>query len=216
MTITGVSYTLIPSTTLTLNLVVTFIGMVNYWRNGHGRIDLVGPFLLTSIPMAYFAGSLIIPETIFQIILVFTLLLVSVRIYFFDGLTLAIQLSPVQKWILIILMGGILGFIAGAVGIGGGIYLVPLIILFGLGSTKEAAAAGAMFIWANSLVGIIARYKSGAFDAEFILPLIIAVLIGGSVGSYFGSEKFEPKTIQKIMGLIIIVAILFLIKDLLA
>ena len=70
MTIVGVSYTLIPSTTLTLNLVVTFIGMINFWRNGYGRIGLVGPFLITSIPMAYIAGSLELPENIFQIILV--------------------------------------------------------------------------------------------------------------------------------------------------
>lgn len=214
MTIVGVSYTLIPSTTLTLNLVVTFIGMINFWRNGHGRIDLVGPFLLTSIPMAYIAGSLDLPENIFQSILVGTLMLVAVRIYFFDGLTLSIQLSTLQKWITIIGLGGILGFIAGAVGIGGGIYLVPLIILFGLGTTKEAAAAGSLFIWANSLVGVIARYKAGTFDGDFIMPLIFAVLIGGFAGSYCGSSKFASRTIQKIMGVVIIIAILFLLKDL--
>ena len=73
----------------------------------------------------------------------------------------------------IILLGSILGFIAGAIGIGGGIYLVPLIIIFGLGSEKEAAAAGATFICVNSLVGFIARFKSGNFDPDFILPLIV-------------------------------------------
>lgn len=214
MAIMGVSYTIIPTTSLTLNLVVTFIGMINFWRNGHGRLNLVGPFLITSMPMAFLAGSLNLPEFIFQIILVSTLILVAVRIYVINGLSLSFQLSPIQKWIAIILIGSILGFFAGAVGIGGGIYLVPLIIMFGLGTTKEAAAAGAMFIWANSLAGVVARYQSGMYDLEFILPLIGAVIVGGSAGSYFGSTKFEAKTIQKIMGAVIILAIIFLIKDL--
>jgi len=112
-------------------------------------------------------------------------------------------------------LGGTLGFIAGAVGIGGGIYLVPLIIMFGLGTEKEAAASGAMFIWVNSLVGVITRANLGTFEIDFILPLAGAVLVGGFVGSYMGAIKFEPKTIQKIMGGVIIIAILFLIKGLL-
>ncbi len=214
MVIMGVSYTMIPTTSLTLNLVVTFIGMINFWRNGYGRLNLVGPFLITSIPMAYLAGSLEIPEIIFQIILISTLVLVAVRIYIINGLALSFQLSETQKWIMIIVLGAILGFIAGAVGIGGGIYLVPLIIMFGLGTEKEAAAAGAMFIWANSLVGIMARYNSGTFNLDFMIPLIGAVLVGGFAGSYFGSIKYNPKTIQRVMGVVIIFAIIFIIKGL--
>ncbi len=215
MAIMGVSYTMIPTTSLTLNLVVTFIGMINFWRNGHGRLNLIGPFLITSIPMAYLAGSLELPEFIFQIILISTLILVAVRIYVINGLTLSFQLSIGQKWVMIIGLGAVLGFIAGAVGIGGGIYLVPLIIMFGLGTAKEAAAAGAMFIWVNSLAGFLARYQAGTFDSEFILPLIVAVVIGGFGGSYFGSKKYESKTIQKIMGGVIIIAIVFLFREIL-
>ena len=212
MAIIGINYQLIPTTSLTLNLVVTFIGMVNFWRSGHGRFDLVWPFLVTSIPMAYIAGSLNLPELVFQIILTGTLILVALRIYIIDSLTITYRLSMVQKWIMIVFLGAILGFVAGSVGIGGGIYLVPLIIIFGLGSTKEASAAGAMFIWANSFAGFVARYQTGAFDSKFILPLILAVLIGGFLGSYFGSVKYDARTIQRIMGGIIIFAIIFLIR----
>lgn len=211
MAILGISYTVIPTTSLTLNLVVTFIGMINFWRGGHGRFNLVGPFLFTSIPMAYLAGSLYIPENIFKIILISTLFLVVVRIYIINELSLSFQLSKGKKWVLIIGLGAVLGFIAGAVGIGGGIYLVPLIIMFGLGSAKEAAAAGAMFIWVNSLVGFIARFQARTFDPDFVIPLIGAVILGGGTGSYFGSVSYNAKTIQKIMGAIIIVAIIFLI-----
>jgi len=213
MTIVGVNYTMIPITSLTLNLVVTFIGMVNFWKNGFGRLNLVAPFFITSIPFAYIAGSIELPEFMFQIILLSTLILIAVRIYIFNDLTISFQLSNAQKWMLSIILGATLGFIAGAVGIGGGIYLVPLIIMFGLGSAKEAAAAGALFIWINSLVGFIARYRPGVISSDFIFPLICAVLIGGFAGSYFGSVKFENKMVQKIMGIIIIAAIIFLIKE---
>jgi uncharacterized membrane protein YfcA len=215
MAISGISYQIIPTTSLTMNLIVTFISMIHFWKNGHGRLNLIIPFLITSIPMTFVAGSLDVPEIFFKLFLLATLILVAVRIYIINDLKILIQLTDTQKWIFILTIGAILGFIAGAVGIGGGIYLVPLIIMFGLGTEKEAAAAGAMFIWVNSLVGVIARAKIGYFDLQFILPLAIAVLIGGFVGSYMGAIKFKPKTIQKIMGGVIIIAILFLIKGLL-
>jgi uncharacterized membrane protein YfcA len=215
LAIFGISHQMIPTTSLSMNLIVTFVGMIYFWKNGHGRLNLILPFLITSIPMAFLAGSLEVPETVFKLFLLATLILVAVRIYVVNNLKISIQLTNIQKWIFIFSLGGILGFIAGAVGIGGGIYLVPLIIMFGLGTEKEAAAAGAMFIWVNSLVGVIARSQMGTFDFQFIMPLAIAVLIGGFAGSYMGAIKFKPKTIQKIMGGVIIIAILFLIKGLL-
>ena len=215
MTIFGISYQIIPTTSLTLNLFVTFIGVMNFWRNGYGRLDLIVPFLVTSIPMAYLGGLLALPKILFQTILLITLILVIVRIYILHHLRFSIQISGVLKWIFIFGLGGVLGFIAGTVGIGGGIYLVPLIIMFGLGSEKEAAAAGAMFIWVNSLAGLIARSQSGTFDADFIMPLAGAVIIGGFGGSYLGAVCFDAKTIQKVMGAVIIVAVIFLFRDIL-
>ena len=215
MAIMGVSHHIIPTTSLALNIAVTFFGMINYWRNGYGRLKLVGPFLITSIPMAYIAGSLDLNENIFQTVLLLSLILVAIRFYFVDSLSFSIQLSLTKKWILTILLGSTLGFIAGAVGIGGGIYLVPLIVMFGLGSEKEAAAAGTIFIFVNSLVGFAARFQSGTFDPNFILPLIGVVAIGGFLGSYFGSVKYDPKTIQKVMGIIIIIAIILLAQKIL-
>jgi len=212
MSIIAVPYQLIPTTSLTLNLVVTSIGIINFWRKGHARVKLIFPFLITSIPMAYFAGTLQLDESIFQFLLLITLIFVLIRIYVINSLSFSRELTPYLKWVFIFGLGAILGFIAGAVGIGGGIYLVPLVVMFGLGTIKEAAAAGAMFVWVNSLAGVIARYNSGTFDVRFISPLIIAVVIGGFAGSYFGSTKFKPQSIQKIMGAIIIVAVILLMR----
>jgi len=215
MAIFGINYLIIPTASLSLNLIVTSIGMVNFWRNGYGRIDLIAPFLITSIPMAYLAGSLNLPKEIFQLILLFTLILVVVRIYVLREFQFSFYLSGTKKWIFMVGLGAILGFVAGSVGIGGGIYLVPLIVMFGLGSEKEAAAAGTIFIWVNSLTGVFARAQTGTFDIDFILPLIGAVIAGGLAGSYLGSFKFQAKTIQKIMGTVIIFAIIFLFRGIL-
>ena len=215
MAIFGINYLIIPTASLSLNLIVTSIGMVNFWCNGYGRVSLIFPFLITSVPMAYFSGLLNLPKGIFQLILLITLILVVVRIYVLDKFQLSFRLLGIKKWIFIYSLGAVLGFVAGSVGIGGGIYLVPLIVIFGLGSEKEAAAAGTIFIWANSLVGIIARLHIGTFDFNFIFPLIGAVVVGAYIGSYLGSFKFQIKTIQKIMGMVIIFAILFLSKEIL-
>ena len=213
MAIFGMSYLNIPTTSLALNLIVTSIGVINFWRNGHGRMSLIVPFMITSIPSAYLAGTLILSKDIFQLLLLMTLMLVVIRIYFLNNLQFSFQLSGAKKWVFILGLGAVLGFVAGAVGIGGGIYLVPLIIMFGLGSEKEAAAAGAMFIWVNSLVGLIARSQSGTFDADFIMPLAGAVIVGGFGGSYLGAVRFDANTIQKVMGAVVIVAVIFIFRD---
>ncbi|MAX29912.1 MAG: hypothetical protein CMG14_03230 [Candidatus Marinimicrobia bacterium] len=215
MAIFGISYQIIPTTSLILNLLVTFFGMINFWKNGYGRFNLVYPFFLTSIPMTFFASSLDLSKETFELFLLGTLILVVIRIYFIKDLKMNIELNWFQKYIFIVLVGSILGFIAGGIGIGGGIYLVPIIIMFRLGTEKEASAAGAMFIWANSLTGVIARARSGTFDIDFILPLSIAVIIGGIIGSYFGAVRFSASKIQRVMGSVIIFAIVILLKGLL-
>ena len=215
MAIFGISYQIIPTTSLILNLLVTFFGMINFWKNGYGRFNLVYPFLLTSIPMTFFASSLDLSKETFELFLLGTLILVVIRIYFIKDLKMNIELNWFQKYIFIVLVGSILGFIAGGIGIGGGIYLVPIIIMFRLGTEKEASAAGAMFIWANSLTGVIARARSGTFDIDLILPLSIAVIIGGIIGSYFGAVRFSASKIQRVMGSVIIFAIVILLKGLL-
>ena len=90
-----------------------------------------------------------------------------------------------------------------------------IIILFGLGTSKEASAAGAMFIWSNSFAGILPRLLSGTYDAKFMFPLVFAVLVGGFAGSYFGSVRFKSVFIQKIMGAVITIAIISLIQRIL-
>jgi hypothetical protein len=162
--------------------------------------------------MAYLGGSLKVSKELFYWVLLISLVVVALRIYFWQDITFKLDLSRSRKIALSLFTGSILGLVSGIVGIGGGIYLVPLIIIFGLGTGKEAAACGAIFIWLNSLSGLISRFQYNSIDLLNYIPLIVAVLAGGTLGSYMGSFKFSPKVMEKVLGAVIIVAIIFLIR----
>lgn len=215
MAIFGMNTLEIPLISLTLNLFATSVGSYNFIRYKHAKLKLILPFLVSSIPMAYLGGALKLPREIFYWMLLISLVLVAARIYIWEHTTVKFNISQAGKIIVSLLAGSILGLIAGIVGIGGGIYLVPLIIILGLGTEKEAAACGAIFVWINSLSGLIARLQYNSIDLTDHIVLIIAVLAGSGLGSFMGSVKYTPKTMQKILGIVIIVAISFLTKKVL-
>jgi hypothetical protein len=166
--------------------------------------------------MAYFGGALKLPKEIFFWVLLVSLVFVAVRIYFWQNTTIKLNINQKGKMFISLLAGSVLGLVAGIVGIGGGIYLVPLIIILGLGTEKEAAACGAIFIWLNSFSGLLSRFQYNSIDLMSYIPLIIAVLAGGSLGSFMGSSKFSPKLMEKILGAVIILAIFFLAKTIIS
>lgn len=165
--------------------------------------------------MAYLGGTLTLPKEIFYWVLLVSLIFVALRLYFWKNATINLDIDQKGKIIISLIAGSVLGLVAGIVGIGGGIYLVPLIIILGLGTEKEAAACGAIFIWLNSFSGLLSRLQYNFIDLTEHIPLIIAVLAGGFLGSFMGSFKFSPKLMDKILGVVIIVAILFLTKKVL-
>jgi len=214
LAILGFNALSIPMISLTLNLVVTTLGSFNFIRNKHARLKLIIPFLVTSIPMAYLGGALQINKDIFYWVLLISLVFVAVRIYLWNSVSLQLQLSTRQQLFISLLAGSLLGLIAGIAGIGGGIYLVPLILVLGLGSEKEAAACGSIFVWINSASGLVSRMQFNPVDLSEYVPLIIAVFVGGALGSYMGSSRFSAKTMDRILGLVILVAIGFLFRKL--
>lgn len=216
MAIFGISSLAIPMVSLSLNLLVTSVGSFNFIRNKHAKIKLILPFLISSIPMAYLGGSLQIPKEIFYWVLLISLIFVAARIYLWQNTTINFKFDKREKIILSLFAGSVLGLIAGIVGIGGGVYLVPLIIILGLGTEKEAAACGAIFIWLNSCSGLLSRLQYNSIDLTNYIPLIIAVVAGGALGSYLGSSRFSPKVMEKMLGLVIIIAIIFLTKKILS
>jgi len=214
MAIAGMTVLTIPLVSLVLNLMVTTVGSFNFIINKHSRLGLILPFLVSSIPMAYVGGALQLPKTIFYWVLLASLIFVALRIYFWGHLSFKLQTTARGRLIISLFAGGVLGLIAGIVGIGGGIYLVPLILMLGLGTQKEAAACGAIFIWLNSASGLAARLQHNSIDIMGFIPLIVAVLIGGLLGSWLGATKLKPRTMEKVLGAVVIVAIIFLIRKL--
>lgn len=202
----GFSSISIPLISLTLNLIVTTIGSFHFIKNRHLKFNLILPFLISSIPMAYLGGSLHLSKEVFQWILFTSLLFALLRLYFWNNTKLQISLSPKSKLIVSLIAGSILGLVAGIVGIGGGIYLVPLIIILGLGTIQQAAACGAIFVWMNSLSGLASRLQYNYIDLSPYIPLLIAVIAGGTLGSFIGSVKLPAKTMEKILGIIVITA----------
>ncbi len=216
MAIVGINTVAIPMISLILNLLVTSVGSYNYIRNKHGNIKLIVPFLISSMPMAYIGGSLQLPKEAFYWILLISLIFVALRIYFWKNTSFKMSINQRKKFFISLLSGAILGLIAGIIGIGGGIYLVPLIIILGLGTQKEAAACGTIFIWLNSFSGLLSRLQYNEINFANYFLLMISVIIGGFIGSYMGSFKFSPKAMEKILGSVIIVAIVFLTRKILS
>lgn len=211
LAIFGASASIIPMVSLTLNILVTTIGSIAFLYKGHARFRLIAPFIATSIPAAYLGGMLQLPKVLFYFLLIVSLAFAAFRIYFSKD-TKSLPLCNIKKFALAIVSGALLGFIAGVTGIGGGVYLVPLIILLGLGTAKEAAACGAFFIWVNSVSGLLARIQYNSIDMDNYVPLILGSMIGGLAGSLLGAGRFQPQTMQKILGSILVVAVLLLGK----
>lgn len=213
LAIFGASTIAIPTISLSLNILVTTIGSITFFVKGHTRLKLIFPFLLSSVPMAYIGGMLQLPRQIFYVLLICSLSFAAYRIYSPVKLKPK-QLSQRVKLPLTLLSGALLGLIAGITGIGGGVYLVPLILLLGLGSAKEAAACGAFFIFVNSISGLAARMNHNYFDLVTVWPLIVCTVLAGAAGSFVGAGRLSPRIMQNILGSILVIAVLMLCKKL--
>ncbi len=215
MVILGFNSLQIPMLSLLFNLAVSSIASFYFIKHGHLRFHLLLPFILSSMPMAWFGGSLQLPNIVFQWVLWISLLTVIIRIYWWKNSAFQFSLTKQNQWLVSLLAGAILGLLAGIVGIGGGIYLVPLILILGLGNIKEAAACGAVFIWLNSLAGLSARLQYNFIDLSPYLILLIAILAGGFIGSRLGAITLAPVKMEKILGSVVVIAFMFLSQKLL-
>jgi uncharacterized membrane protein YfcA len=209
----GASQLAIPSVSLSLNVIVSSIGGINFVRKGHANFTLIAPFLISSIPFAWLGGQLDLSKLVFLSLLLLSLLVVTVRIYMPGSTALHLSYTKTGALMVSLAAGAALGFVAGALGIGGGIYLIPLILMLGLGTAKQAAAAGVIFVWVNSVVGLLSRYEADRLQLDYVLPLIVAVIGGALIGSSLGAGKFPARRIEQLLGIVLIVACFFLARE---
>ena len=207
----GVPYFIFPIIALSCNIIVVSGNCFNYIRAGNLNLKLLIPYLIGSIPLAFIGGSLPIEKRLFEILLFLvlaiagTLLLLNFRSY--DDREQSYQKIPIP---IAILIGGVLGFISGVVGIGGGIFLSPILFLIKAGRPKHIVTAASLFILINSVFGIVGQLTKNAVLTE--IPnywyLLVAVLIGGLVGNFLNLKVFPTRILALVTScLVLFVAI---------
>ena len=207
----SIPYFIFPLIALSCNIVVVSGNCFNYIRAGNLNLKLLIPYLIGSIPLAFIGGSLPIEKKIFEILLFVVLAIAGLLLLFnfksYEDNEKDCRKIPVT---ISILIGGILGFISGVVGIGGGIFLSPILFLIRAGRPKHIITAASLFILINSLSGIIGQLTKNAVLSEVqnYWFLLLAVLIGGQLGNFLNLKIFPTRVLALVTScLVLFVAI---------
>jgi hypothetical protein len=186
-----------------LNLIVAGIAFWHYHQSGHHVRSLSTPFISASVPMAALGGFLLVEGDVYDVLLSIALIVAAWRLVSGNaGVTEAIRPSAPKA----AAVGGGIGLASGVIGLGGGIFLLPALMLGRWATAKEAAATTSLFVWLNSLAGLAGAGLAGRLDPDLdlLLPFASAVLMGGVLGSKYGSQV---STQNGIRGLLVVVLI---------
>lgn len=188
-----------------LNLVVAGLAFWQYRRSGHHDVSLSAPFVATSVPMAAIGGYLLVGGDLYDVLLSIALIFAAWRLLSGSRKSQEISFLSIPRASLI---GGIIGFGSGIIGTGGGIFLLPALILGGWATEKQAAATTSLFVWLNSLAGLIGVGLAGRLDLDhgLLFSFIIAVLLGGIIGSRYGSQVSSQDGIRMILAIVLLLA----------
>src|SRR6184192_2643359 len=203
MTLGGIAPAIIRPTALVLNILVASIGALQFWRAGHFDWKLFWPFALLSVPAAYFGGYLQPSASVLKILIGLVLLFSAVRLIFrrFDP-PAVISPSPSTA----IGVGAGIGFLSGLTGTGGGIFLTPLLLFCRWAHIRQAAAVSALFIWVNSIAGLVGYFTKVHSIPSLGLTLAAAAIIGGVIGSHLGSRRFAVRVISVFLATVLLIA----------
>lgn len=215
LAISGISFTMIPKISLLCNLLVVGGATWHYVHKGHFNKKLILPFIISSVPMAYLGGRFPLSEKAFFILLATGLTLAGLRLIFLpDRKPQDIRFPSFSTSLA---TGAVLGLLSGMVGIGGGIFLSPLLINLGWARSKDAAPVASMFILVNSVAGLAGQFAKNSEipDPLIYLPLFVAVIIGGQIGSRIGTHsKVSYSFIQKGTGLLtLMISVHLIVKN---
>jgi uncharacterized protein len=189
---------------LTLNIAVSAMALTMFARAGYFRGKLFWPLALASVPAAFFGGWLQSPDPIFKIILALALLFGAWRLAF--GSKADVQETRAPHLASLLGLGLALGFVSGLIGIGGGIFLTPLLILFRWSPAKPAAAISAAFILANSLSGLGGFLVKGGAVPSLTWMLLPAVMVGGWLGATWGSGRAHSPALRQALAIVLVAA----------
>ena len=202
-----IPYFIFPVIALTCNILVVLGNSFHYIRAGNLNIKLIAPYLIGSIPLSYLGGSLIIPKEIFEILLFLVLgvagILLLINFKSYDDKDTSYKKTPI---FISIFIGGFLGIISGVVGIGGGIFLSPILFLMRAARTKHIVTAASLFILINSLSGVLGQLTKNEVLNEVMnyWLLLIAVFIGGQIGNFLNLNLFPTRWLALVTASLVI------------
>src|SRR5436190_2977000 len=209
MAFLGVMPEVTRPTALVLNLFVASIAAFQFYRSGFFSWSLFWPFALTSIPFAFIGGMIKLPTNVYKIVLGLVLLFAAFRLAW----KFASDNNDVQApkiWMALII-GAAIGLLSGLVGVGGGIFLTPILLLMHWSETKTAAGISAVFILVNSASGLAGNYQHVSVLPQNVWFWIAAAVAGGIVGSLLGAKKFDSLTIRRLLAAVLLFAAVKLI-----
>jgi len=190
-------------TALVLNVLVAGIGTWQFWRAGHFSWRLFWPFALLAVPLAAVGGYARLPAEFFKILVGIVLVFSGARFLLHPGEEKMAR-EPARP--VAIALGGGLGLLAGLTGTGGGIFLTPLLLHLRWAGTKMAAAVSALFILVNSAAGLIGNFAATKHIPTCAPVLALAALLGGALGSHWGSRHLRPPTIRRCLAAVLFIA----------
>ena len=207
MLIWDIPYYIFPILALICNIIVVSGNSINYVRSGNLNLKLLTPYLIGSIPFAFFGASISITKELFEILL-FVILIIAGIFLLIESKSFnddQIKINSIPK-IISLLIGSIIGFTSGIIGIGGGIFLSPILFLMKAGYPKQIATTASLFILINSIFGVAGQLtKDIVFDVFLnYWPLFIVVLIGGQIGNFLNIKFLSGKTLAIITSLLVI------------
>lgn len=191
-------------TALVLNILVSAIATIYFSRAGHFSWHLFWPFAATSIPFSFLGGYLRLPTHVYQPLVGIVLLASACRLFPRRDRETTVELR--HSITAALMVGAVLGFLSGLTGVGGGIFLSPLLLLLGWARVKEVSAVAALFILVNSIAGLLGHIGSLQTMPRYVPLLAVAALAGGITGSFFGSSRISAAGIVKALSVVLIIA----------
>ncbi|MEI7850409.1 MAG: sulfite exporter TauE/SafE family protein [Kiritimatiellales bacterium] len=208
MTLVGMPATTMTSTALLLNLVVTGAALIRFGLAGRLKVRLFLPFLIPAMPAAFLGGLITANQKVFLVLLAAALAIAGIAMLRNIPTSQEHNNGPDRIRLLAVAIpsGLIIGLLSGFLGIGGGVFLGPLILFLGWAGPKEVAAMNSALILALSAIALSAHGIRGAVQFSVVLPLAAAALIGGLAGATLSEKKLSARALQRIFAVIVLIA----------
>jgi uncharacterized membrane protein YfcA len=212
MALFGVAPVVMKPTALTLNIIVALIGTVRFYRAGYFSWRTFWPFAVASIPASFIGGSLTLPVPIYKSIVGVVLLYSAARLFFSAASADVKNTKLVPIWMALV-VGAAIGLLSGLTGVGGGIFLSPVLLLMHWAGTKETSGVSAAFILVNSIAGLLGNVPAISFLPGDLIYWVPAALIGGWLGTELGTRVLPIAGIRRWLSVVLVVAGLKLMSE---